>query len=78
MGGTEQPHMDKYMEITKDWNCDDSCTLTSIISSLGLKKFQMLGFLLQCVQENIVAEKCKKAQGYVGLKIQLPTQNSKP
>jgi hypothetical protein len=26
--GIEKPHMDKYKEITNDWNYDASCTLT--------------------------------------------------
>jgi hypothetical protein len=30
MEGTEKPHMDKYKEITNDWNYDSSCTLTSL------------------------------------------------
>jgi hypothetical protein len=48
MGGTEQPHMDKYMEITKDWNCDDSCTLTSL-PVCDLENFKRLICVAQCV-----------------------------
>jgi hypothetical protein len=28
MEGREKPHMDKYKEITNDWNYDTSCMLT--------------------------------------------------
>jgi hypothetical protein len=30
MEGTEKPHMDKYEEITSDWNYDANCMLTSL------------------------------------------------
>jgi hypothetical protein len=30
MEGIEKPHVDKYKEITNDWNYDASCTLTSL------------------------------------------------
>jgi hypothetical protein len=30
MEDREKPHMDKYKEITNDWNYDASCTPTSL------------------------------------------------
>jgi hypothetical protein len=37
MEGIEKPHMDKYKEITNDWNYDSKCMVTSaLVSDLPL------------------------------------------
>jgi hypothetical protein len=38
----EKPHMNKYKQITSDWNYDASCTLVSLV--FWDLKFQALGF----------------------------------
>jgi hypothetical protein len=48
MEGTEKPHVDKYKEITNNWNYDASCTLTSLpVWDLEIKR---LIFIVQSVQ----------------------------
>jgi hypothetical protein len=42
--------MDKYKEITNDWNYDASCTLTSHLV-WDLENFKCLIFVVHCVQE---------------------------
>jgi hypothetical protein len=46
MEGTEKPYVDKYKEITNDWNYDASCTLTSLPVS-DLENFMHLIFVAQ-------------------------------
>jgi hypothetical protein len=48
MEGIEKPHMDKYKEITNDWNHDASCTLTSL-PVWDLENFKRLIFVVQSV-----------------------------
>jgi hypothetical protein len=43
MEGTEKLHMDKYKEITNDWNYDASYTHTSLPVK-EIRKFQALDF----------------------------------
>jgi hypothetical protein len=50
MEGTEKPHVDKYKEITNDWNYDASCTLTSL-PVWDLEHFKRLIFVVQSVQD---------------------------
>jgi hypothetical protein len=49
MEGIEKPHMDKYKEITNNWNYDSSCTLTSLLV-WDLENFKRLIFVVQSVQ----------------------------
>jgi hypothetical protein len=44
MEGTEKPHVDKYKELTNNWNYDASCTLT-----WDLENFKRLIFVAQTV-----------------------------
>jgi hypothetical protein len=48
MEGREKPHMDKYKEITNDWNYDTNCTLTSLPVS-DLEHFKSLISVAQSV-----------------------------
>jgi hypothetical protein len=48
MGGTEKSHMDRYKEITNDWNYDASCTLTSL-PVWDLENFKCLVFVVKSV-----------------------------
>jgi hypothetical protein len=51
MKGREKPHMDKYKEITNDWNYDTSCTLTSLtVWDLGNFKYYLI-FVEQSVDQ---------------------------
>jgi hypothetical protein len=53
MEGKEKPHMDKYKEITNDWNYDANCTFTLLPAS-DLEHFKRLIFVAECVHaENI-------------------------
>jgi hypothetical protein len=45
--GTEKPHMDKYKEITNDWNYVASCMLTSLPVS-DLENLKCLIFVAEC------------------------------
>jgi hypothetical protein len=49
MGSREKPRMDKYKEITNDWNYDASCTLTSLPVWV-LDNFRRLIFVAQSVK----------------------------
>jgi hypothetical protein len=53
MEGREKPHMDKYVEIVSDWNCDTSCMFTTC-PVLDLENFRCLIFVAQSVQIIIV------------------------
>jgi hypothetical protein len=55
MEGREKLHMDKYREITNDWNYDTSCRLTSLLI-LDLENFKHLIFVAQSVQNQIVGK----------------------
>jgi hypothetical protein len=48
MEGIEEPHTDKYKEITNDWNYDASCMLTSL-PVWDLERFKRLVFVVQSV-----------------------------
>jgi hypothetical protein len=48
MKGIEKPHVDKYKEITNNWNYDVSCTLTSL-PVWDLEHFKLLIFVVQTV-----------------------------
>jgi hypothetical protein len=48
MEGIEKPHVDKYKEITNNWNYDASCTLTSL-PVWDLENFKCLIFVVQSV-----------------------------
>jgi hypothetical protein len=50
MEGRERPHTDERTNkgITNDWNCDASCTLTSL-PVWGLENFKRLIFVAQTV-----------------------------
>jgi hypothetical protein len=45
--GTEKPHMDKYKEITNDWNYDAGCTLASLPVS-DSEHFMRYIFVAKC------------------------------
>jgi hypothetical protein len=49
MEGIENPHTDKYKEITNDRNYDTSCTLTSL-PVWGIENFKRLIFVVHSVQ----------------------------
>jgi hypothetical protein len=46
MEGSEKPHVDKYKEMTNDWNYNASCTQTSLLV-LDIENFQHLIFVEQ-------------------------------
>jgi hypothetical protein len=48
MEGREMPHLDKYEEITSDWNCDASRTITSLPVS-GFENLKRLIFVARSV-----------------------------
>jgi hypothetical protein len=48
MEGIEKPHMDKYKEITNNWNYDASCTVTSL-PIWDLENLKRLIFIVQTV-----------------------------
>jgi hypothetical protein len=48
MEGIEKPHTGKYKEITNNWNCDASCSLTSL-PVWDLENFKHLIFVVQSV-----------------------------
>jgi hypothetical protein len=48
MEGIENPHTDKYKEITNNWNYDAGCTLTSL-PVWDLQNFKRLIFVVQSV-----------------------------
>jgi hypothetical protein len=48
MEGIEKPRMDKYKEITNDWNYEASCMLTSLLV-WDLENFKCLIFVAQIV-----------------------------
>jgi hypothetical protein len=48
MEGIEKPHMDKYKEITNDWNYDASYMLTSL-PFWDFENFKRLIFVVQSV-----------------------------
>jgi hypothetical protein len=48
MEGIEKPHVDKYMEITNNWNYDASCTVTSL-PVWDFENFKRLIFVVQSV-----------------------------
>jgi hypothetical protein len=50
MDDREKSHTDKYKEIANDWNCDASCTLTSLPLS-DLENFKLLSFVAQSIHE---------------------------
>jgi hypothetical protein len=52
MEGREKSRMDKYGEITNDWNYGASCPLTSL-SFCDLENFKHLVFVVQCT--NIIS-----------------------
>jgi hypothetical protein len=49
MEGIEKSHMDKYKEITNNWNYDASCMETSL-PVWDLENFKRLIFVVQSVQ----------------------------
>jgi hypothetical protein len=55
MEGIEKPHVDKYKEITKDWNYDTSCTVTSL-PVWDLENFKRLIFVVQTVLAHFYCE----------------------
>jgi hypothetical protein len=52
MEGIEKPHVDKYKEITNNWNYDASCTLISL-PVLDLENIKRLFFVVQSVQNGL-------------------------
>jgi hypothetical protein len=48
MEGIENPHTDKYKEITNNWNYDASCTVTSLLV-WDFENFKRLIFVVQSV-----------------------------
>jgi hypothetical protein len=48
MEGIEKPHMDKYVEITNDWNSNISCKLTAF-EVVDFENFRHLVFVVQSV-----------------------------
>jgi hypothetical protein len=53
MEDIEKPHMDKYKEITNDYNYDASCMLTSL-PVWDLENFECLIFVAQSVHFNFL------------------------
>jgi hypothetical protein len=51
MEGRENPHMDKYEEITNDWNYDAHCILASLLIS-ELEDFKHLFFVARSVPKS--------------------------
>jgi hypothetical protein len=56
MEGREKPHMDKYKEITNDWNYDASCTLTSLMI-LDLENCKRVVFDAESIQSLLLDSK---------------------
>jgi len=51
MEGTEEPRMDKYKEVTKDWNIDTSCMCASLPVSIS-GNINCLTSVTECVHVN--------------------------
>ena len=58
MEGREEPHMDKYKEVTKDWNIDTSCMCASLTVSIS-GNINCLTSVTECVHANTKANEPK-------------------